>query len=46
MYEFDLLPAKEQKRPAFINLQQHYVEDALIDALAETPTVELRWAMP
>ena len=31
VYKFDLLPDKEQKFPAFINLQQFYAEEYLID---------------
>jgi 3-(3-hydroxy-phenyl)propionate hydroxylase len=41
--QFHLLPVKDQRRPAFINLQQYYVEATLIDALARLPNVELRW---
>ncbi len=43
VYQFDLLPLKEQKRPAFINIQQYHVETILLDALAEQPSVEIRW---
>jgi len=43
LYQFDMLPVKGQKNPAFINLQQYYVEEYLIDALAEYPNVDLRW---
>jgi len=43
IYQFDLLPIKEQRRPAFINLQQYYVEEALIDALADLDNVEIRF---
>lgn len=34
LYTFDLLPLKDQQFPAFINLQQYYVEEYLADALA------------
>ena len=34
LYAFDLLPLKDQQFPAFINLQQYYVEEYLSDALA------------
>lgn len=34
LYTFDLAPAEGQKFPAFINLQQYYVEEYLLDALA------------
>jgi 3-(3-hydroxy-phenyl)propionate hydroxylase len=43
VYEFDLLPIKSQKRPAFINIQQYHVEERLVDALNVLPRVELRW---
>jgi 3-(3-hydroxy-phenyl)propionate hydroxylase len=42
LYSFDLLPDKEQKFPAFINLQQYYTEEYLVDSLASLPT-EIRW---
>ena len=43
LYSFDLLPDKEQKFPAFINLQQFYAEEYLIELLADHPQTELRW---
>lgn len=43
VYQFDLLPVKHQRRPAFINMQQYHVEEILIDALRELPNVELRF---
>ena len=43
VYQFDLLPIKGQKTPAFVNLQQYHVEAMLADALAAYPNVELRW---
>lgn len=43
IYSFDLLPEEGHKMPAFINLQQYYVEEFLIDRANELPTVELRW---
>ena len=33
-YQFDLLPEPGHKRPAFVNLQQYHLEEALIDRLA------------
>jgi 3-(3-hydroxy-phenyl)propionate hydroxylase len=42
LYSFDLLPDKQQKFPAFINLQQYYTEEYLVDSLASLPT-EVRW---
>ena len=43
IYEFDLLPVKAQKRPAFVNIQQYHVEERLFEALAKLPNVALRW---
>jgi 3-(3-hydroxy-phenyl)propionate hydroxylase len=43
VYAFDLLPDKAQQFPAFINLQQYYAEETLIDRIAREPLVELRW---
>jgi len=44
IYQFDLLPTKNQKMPAFINIQQYYLEDILIERVAELPNIELRRA--
>ena len=33
-YQFDLQPEPGHKRPAFVNLQQYYLEEALVDRLA------------
>jgi len=41
VYRFDLLPETGHKLPAFINLQQYHVEQALIEAVPET--VDLRF---
>lgn len=43
LYSFDLLPDPEHKFPAFINLQQYYVEEALVARCNELSGVELRW---
>lgn len=43
VYEFDLLPEAGHRRPAFINLQQYYVEGYLFDRAAELPLVDMRW---
>jgi 3-(3-hydroxy-phenyl)propionate hydroxylase len=40
---FDLLPEPGHRRPAFINLQQYYVEQYLVEAAQEIPGLELRW---
>lgn len=43
LFTFDLLPDKEQKMPAFINLQQFYTEEYCIQALDEIDLAEVRW---
>jgi len=42
LYQFDLLPEPGHKMPAFINLQQYYAEEFLVDR-AQTLGVDLRW---
>lgn len=44
IYAFDLLPEPDHAFPAFINLQQYYVEQALIDRARSLDNLELRWA--
>lgn len=43
VYSFDLLPESGHRRPAFINLQQYYVEGFLIERAAQLPNLEIRW---
>jgi 3-(3-hydroxy-phenyl)propionate hydroxylase len=43
VYRFDLLPEAGHERPAFINLQQYYVEGFLVEQAAALPGIELRW---
>lgn len=43
IYQFDMLAVKDQKRPGFINIQQYYVEDYLLDACRRLPNIDLRW---
>ena len=44
VYSFDLLPEDGHKYPAFINLQQYYVEEYLIDRAQEFPDlIDLRF---
>lgn len=43
LYSFDLLPVKAQKFPAFINLQQYYAEEFLVDALAARAGAAVCW---
>jgi 3-(3-hydroxy-phenyl)propionate hydroxylase len=40
---FDLSPEKISKYPAFINLQQYYVEQYLIDAVSKEKNADIRW---
>lgn len=42
VYQFDLLPEPGHRRPAFINLQQYYVEGFLLERCAELG-VDIRW---
>ncbi len=44
VYAFDLLPEAGHKMPAFINLQQYYVEQYLVERCADFPgLIDLRW---
>ena len=43
VYSFDLLSEAGHKMPAFINLQQYYLEKALVERAAEIDAVDLRW---
>ena len=43
VFSFDLQPEEGHKMPAFINLQQFYVESALVERAAEIGSVDLRW---
>jgi len=43
VYRFDLLPESGHERPAFINLQQYYVEGYLAERAAQLPLIDLRW---
>ena len=44
IYSFDLLPETGHKMPAFINLQQYYAEEYLVDRARELEDrIELRW---
>ena len=44
LYQFDLLPEGGHKMPAFINLQQYYVEQYLVERAGEFPElIDLRW---
>ncbi|HJW52348.1 MAG TPA: FAD-dependent oxidoreductase, partial [Burkholderiaceae bacterium] len=41
-YQFDLQPEPGHKRPAFVNLQQYYLEETLVDRLAALGH-QVRW---
>jgi 3-(3-hydroxy-phenyl)propionate hydroxylase len=44
VYNFDLLPEAGHKMPAFVNLQQYYVEQYLVERCADFPElIDLRW---
>ena len=43
VYAFDLLPESGHQRPAFINLQQYYVEGYLLETALAMPNIEIRW---
>ncbi|HEX6707130.1 MAG TPA: FAD-dependent oxidoreductase [Albitalea sp.] len=44
VYQFDLLPEPGHERPAFINLQQYYVEGFLAERAQALPNLEIRWS--
>ena len=44
LFSFDLLPEEGHKRPAFINLQQYYVEAYLLDRAMELDCIDLRFS--
>ena len=43
VYGFNLLPEAGHRRPAFINLQQYYVEGFLFERARALPNLEIRW---
>ena len=43
VYRFDLLEEPGHHRPAFINLQQYYVEGFLHEVASTEPNIDLRW---
>jgi len=43
VFSFDLLPEAGHRRPAFINLQQYYLEGYLLERAQALPNVEIRW---
>lgn len=42
-YRFDLLPETGHRRPAFVNLQQYWLEQFLVERAGELPAIDLRW---
>jgi len=42
-YSFNLLPEQGHEFPAFVNLQQYYAEEWLVEACLATGLVDLRW---
>ena len=43
IYQFNLQPEAGHRRPAFINLQQYWVEQFLVERCLGLPQAELRW---
>src|SRR3979490_1787378 len=43
LYQFNLLPERGHRRPAFINLQQFHAEAYLVDRVQELSAIDLRW---
>ena len=43
VYRFDLLPETGHERPAFVNLQQYYVEGYLLECAQQYPNLDIRW---
>jgi 3-(3-hydroxy-phenyl)propionate hydroxylase len=43
LYQFDLLAEGGHRMPAFVNIQQYYVEKHLVDRAAALPLIDIRW---
>ncbi|MFC6668707.1 FAD-dependent oxidoreductase [Marinobacterium aestuariivivens] len=43
VYSFNMLPEEHHRRPGFINLQQYYIEEYLVDRIQQLDEVDLRW---
>ncbi len=43
VHQFDLLPQPGHKIPAFINLQQYYLEEYMVDRMNDFDQLEVRW---
>jgi 3-(3-hydroxy-phenyl)propionate hydroxylase len=43
VYQFNLLPEEGHQRPAFVNLQQYYLEGYLHECASSYPNLDIRW---
>lgn len=43
VYNFNLVPEADHKRPGMVNLQQYYLEEFLVARCRELPNIEMRW---
>ena len=43
IYQFDMLPIKDQEMPGFINIQQYWVEEFLVEAVEQLDNVRICW---
>jgi 3-(3-hydroxy-phenyl)propionate hydroxylase len=43
VYNFNLLPQPDHKRPGMVNLQQYYLEEFLVNRAQQLPNIDLRW---
>ncbi|WP_432473384.1 FAD-dependent oxidoreductase [Amphritea sp. HPY] len=43
IYNFNMLLEEHHRRPGFINLQQYYLEEYMVDRVNELPAADLRW---
>ncbi|WP_409522376.1 FAD-dependent oxidoreductase [Nitrincola sp. MINF-07-Sa-05] len=43
VYTFNMLPEEHHRRPGFINLQQYYLEEYMVDRIHELGGIDLRW---
>jgi 3-(3-hydroxy-phenyl)propionate hydroxylase len=43
VFNFNLLPEADHRRPGMVNLQQYYLEEYLVRRASELPGIDLRW---
>lgn len=43
VFSYDLLPEDGHKMPAFVNLQQYYLEEYLVEQVLKNPLIDLRF---